>query len=202
MKAENLIKKRRSIRSYKSKKVPRKLIKEILKLANLAPTASGKENRKFIIVENKYIKEKLYQTSFKQSHIKEAPIIIAVCCDTNLFKPKTFIKKSAEWNIKFWGVTEKNYSKNKKFIKNWSTWKNLWPIQDADAAITTLCLAALSKGLSTCWIGLFEHEKVKKILNLPRNFQIAGLITLGYQKKAPHPQKRKNIKELLHWNHW
>jgi len=48
MKLEEAIKKRRSVRSYKNKKVPKKLVKETLELVNLAPTGASKQKKEFI----------------------------------------------------------------------------------------------------------------------------------------------------------
>ena len=192
-----IIKDRRSIRSYKNKKVSKKIILEIIKLANLAPTAGGKENRRFIIIKDIKVREKIFQASLKQDHLKHTPVIIAVTFNKKILNPKKSILDAKKWGISYWGATEKNYTQNKKFMQNWKIWENTWPIQDADAAITTLCLAAKAFGLGTCWIGLFEQDKVKKILKIPQNYQIAALITLGYQKDPPYPQKRKKIKELI-----
>ncbi|MBU0619324.1 nitroreductase family protein [Patescibacteria group bacterium] len=202
MKLISAIKTRRSVRSYQSKPVPKKVIKELIELANLAPTADGQENRRFIIVDDPKIKQTLWQAAFKQSHAQEAPVIVAACYATNLFQPAPFIKDCKGWGVNLWNTNEKNYKTHQQFKKNWHIWTRRWPIQDADAAIATFCLAATAKGLSTCWMGLFDHDQVRKALKLPRNYQIAALITLGYQKKSPYPQKRRPVKQLLHWNSW
>jgi len=65
-----------------------------------------------------------------------------------------------------------------------------------------LLLAAIAKGLNSCWIGAFDHEQVAKILKLPKNYKPTALVALGYRKNPPYPQKRKNFEELLHWNSW
>lgn len=202
MKLEEAIKKRRSVRSYKNKKVSKKLIKGILELANLAPTGASKQNRFFIIIEDKTIKEKICRAACKQKYLLEAPIVIVVVTNTKMLSPKELLEKNKIWGMDFWGAKIKNYKKNRLFNKNWSIWKKIWPIQDADTATTTLLLAATAKGLDSCWIGAFDHEQVAKILKLPKNYKPVALVTLGYRKSPPYPQKRKNIEELLHWNSW
>lgn len=159
MKLIEAIKKRRSIRSYLNKKVDRKVIAELVSLANLAPTADGMENRLFIIVDDHKIKEAIYKASFNQSHLKEAPVIIAVCCRKDIFKPIPFIKGIIDWGVNFHGINEKNYKTKKIFTDNWPEWIKKWPIQDTDAATTTFCLAAQDKGLNTCWVGFLSKKK-------------------------------------------
>jgi len=194
MKVKNLIEKRRSIRNYQNKKVSNKLIKEIIRLANLAPTAASEQNRYFIVIKDKKIKNKIYKAGCQQEYINKAPVIIIVA--TNI------LKKNELWEMDFWGVKTNNYQKNKRFGKNWNIWKKLWPIQDADTATTTLLLATAKKGLGTCWLGCFDQEKIGQIIKLPKNYLITALITLGYPKKPVYPQKRKNIDQLLSWNQW
>lgn len=196
------IKKRRSIRSYTDKPVPKKIIEELLTLANLAPSASNLQNRSFIVVQNKKTIKKLYQAAFKQSHVLEAPVIIIFFLDKKMYKVEEFLNKNIQWGTDLWGATSKNYKANKKFLSNWKRWSTLWPIQDNDATIATFLLAAQDEGLSTCWLGLFDSEKVKKILRVPKNYEVVSLLTLGYQKKPPYQQKRKLIKKLLRWEKW
>lgn len=199
MDATKTIKKRRSIRSYQPKPIPKKLIKELLGLANLAPSASNLQNRSFIVIRNKKTIKKVYEAAFKQSHILEAPVVIAFAMDKNKYDVKKFLKKNEEWGTDLWGATAKDYKNNKLFCLNWKRWTNLWPIHDVDAAITTLTIAATAKGLSSCWIGLFEAAKVKKILKVPKNYEVIALLTLGYQKNPPYSQKRKPVEELIAW---
>ena len=200
MKTTEAIKKRRSIRSYLSKKVPKETIEKLIKFANLAPTASNSENRRFIVIRNKKTKKMIFEAGGKQSQVLEAPVIIAIATDIDLHKEKDFLKKNKTYGMDLWGATIERYKNNKRFKSNWEAWKNLWPIQDADAAITTLILAATAKGLVTCWVGAFDMEATRKILKLPKNLKVVALICLGYQKNPPYPQRRKSIEKLVTWS--
>ena len=199
MKTLTAIKKRRSIRSFQSKPVPKDIIEKLIELANLAPTASNLENRRFIIIQDKKTKKKIFKAGCKQSQILEAPVVIAIATNVALYKEKGFLKKNEIWGMDLWGATTKKYKDNEKFKSNWKVWKNLWPIQDADAAITTLLLAAIAKGLASCWLGASDMEITRKILKLPKNLRVVALICLGYQKSPPYRQKRKPAKELITW---
>lgn len=196
------IRKRRSIRSYLLKKVPQKIIEELVELANLAPTASNLENRHFIVVQDRKTIKKIYEAGCKQSHLLEAPVVIAVVTDARMHKACEFLKKNEIWGMDVWGATTEKYKANEQFNLNWKRWSSIWSIQDADAAITTLLLTATARRLDSCWLGVFDFEKVKGILNVPKNYEVVALITLGYQRKPPYPQKRKPIKKLLHWKKW
>lgn len=191
---ENIFRKRRSIRNYQDKKIPRKLIREILKLANLAPTAAGLENRHFVIINDPKVKKQLFRAGCGQKHIVEAATVIAIVTDTQKFFTKNELEKiiTGEWEMIL----------PKQFDTNYLIWKRLYPIQDADTAGATLLLAAAEKGLGSCWIGAFDYPAVEKILKLPKNWRVTCLITLGYPKDKPYPQKRTKIEKLIHWNNW
>lgn len=54
-------------------------------------------------------------------------------------------------------------------------------IQSAAAAIQNILLAATAKGISSCWIcDLDRPNKIRKIMGIPKNFDIIAYIALGY----------------------
>ena len=53
-------------------------------------------------------------------------------------------------------------------------------VMDAAIAFTHLILAARTEGLGTCWIGAFDNERVKEILEVPKGWNVAALTPLGY----------------------
>jgi len=66
-----------------------------------------------------------------------------------------------------------------------------------------LILAATAEGLATCWIGWFNEELVKEILNIPKKYHVLGITPLGYSPITVSPGKevknRKLLKEILHY---
>ncbi|TFF84918.1 MAG: nitroreductase [Promethearchaeota archaeon] len=63
-----------------------------------------------------------------------------------------------------------------------------------------LVLASTAEGLGSCWIGWFDEENIKKILEIPDKYKVMGLTALGYPKKQKDEVKeRKPLKEILHW---
>jgi len=66
-------------------------------------------------------------------------------------------------------------------------------------ASTHLILEATEEGLGTCWVGAFDQEKVKKILNIPaeKKYQVVALIPLGYSAENPSKKIRKKLKEII-----
>jgi nitroreductase len=73
------ISQRSSIRAYKTTDVEEDKLKKILEAAKFSPSASNRQDWKFVIVKNKETKKKLAKAAFGQSFIGEAPIVIVAC---------------------------------------------------------------------------------------------------------------------------
>ncbi len=75
----NAISQRSSVRAYKATDVEEDKLKKILDAARLSPSASNRQEWKFIVVKNKETKKKLARAAFGQSFIGEAPVVIVAC---------------------------------------------------------------------------------------------------------------------------
>ena len=73
-----VVRKRRSIRRYKTTPVPEEVLTEILEAARLAPSAGHRQPCHFIVVRDKNTKKQLGISSWAA----EAPIVIVGCVDT------------------------------------------------------------------------------------------------------------------------
>jgi len=63
-----------------------------------------------------------------------------------------------------------------------------------------LILAATAEGLATCWIGFFNEEKVKEILEIPKKYRVVGLTPVGKSiKQKGEISDRKPLEEIVHW---
>jgi nitroreductase len=73
------IRQRRSVRAYKAVEVEEEKLKKILEAARLSPSASNRQEWKFIVVRNAETKKKLAKAAFGQSFIGEAPVVLVGC---------------------------------------------------------------------------------------------------------------------------
>ncbi|MEW5814904.1 MAG: nitroreductase family protein [Spirochaetota bacterium] len=74
-----IIKTRKSVRSYKNKTVEDSKLKKIFEAVRLAPSARNAQEWHFVIVKNPDMRKKLAEAAFNQSFIAEAPVVV-VCC--------------------------------------------------------------------------------------------------------------------------
>lgn len=75
--------------------------------------------------------------------------------------------------------------------------------QQAGASIQNFMLHLTDVGISTCWIGHFNDEKIKKLLKIPEDQEIEAIITIGYGKFKPKPKKEKgDTDKIFFFNEW
>jgi nitroreductase len=76
-----------------------------------------------------------------------------------------------------------------------------YPI-DTAIAVDHMTLQAVEEGLGTCWIGAFDEENVKELLNIPHDIRVVALLPLGYPSTIPQPTPRKSLDEIVMWEKW
>lgn len=75
-----------------------------------------------------------------------------------------------------------------------------WALVDTTIALQNMLLAAWSLGVGSCWIGSFNEQKTKKVLNVPDDWKVVALLTLGYPAESPNERKKKTTEELFGTN--
>jgi nitroreductase len=75
---------------------------------------------------------------------------------------------------------------------------------DVDVAIAMdhLILAAADLGLGTCWIGAFDPQAAREVLDLPDGVVPIAFTPLGYPADEPGPKERKSLSELVRYERW
>jgi nitroreductase len=75
---------------------------------------------------------------------------------------------------------------------------------DVDAAIVMdhLVLAATDLGLGTCWIAAFDPVAARDVLGIPEQVDPIAFTPLGYPADQSPAKKRKNLDDLVKYNHW
>jgi len=199
MKVSEAIKKRYSCRSYLGKQVTERLIKELLELANWAPSAGNQQNRQFIVITNGENRKYLAEMN-NQRQLEKAPVTILVTTKLDKESVDDYLKSLEKWEMMVNKKNPSDFEITDEFKKEFREMKYKWMISDAAAAVENLMLAAVEKGLSTCWIGIMDFKGVVERFNLPNDIVPVCLVTLGYSKEQGEPRKkRKPVEELIHW---
>lgn len=169
---------RRSIRRYQEKEVPDDILNKLLEAARWAPSWANTQCWEIIVVKDRSIKEKIQEKVPSRNPsslaIVNAPVLLVVCGQ---------MKKSGYYDDQY----------PTKFGSEWFMY-------DLGLATQNLCLAAHDAGLGTVIVGLFDHDKVGEVINLPAEHEVLVLIPLGYPDQDPKPRKRRERKEFVHYD--
>ena len=159
--------KRRSVRNFEKREIPKEKIEKLKEALIWAPSAGNLQARKFYFVFDEEIKRKLAKAALNQNFIAQAPLVVVGCCDLE--------------KISWYGERG----------------RNLYTICDVSAAIENLMILATAEGLGTCWVGAFDEKEVSKILNLPKDERPIAIIPVGFPEKIPAPPERETKESLI-----
>jgi nitroreductase len=73
---------------------------------------------------------------------------------------------------------------------------------DVAIALEHICLQAADLGLGACWIGSFDANKVRQILDIPDNIAIIELMAVGYPADSKPKPKREPIEKIVCYDTW
>lgn len=90
-------------------------------------------------------------------------------------------------------------AKESESYQNHGGYMKSFPV-DIGIAFDHLMLAAVAEGLGTCWIGAFEEEKVKQVLNIPADLRVVALTPLGFPTEQPAARSRKNMSDIVFYD--
>jgi len=73
--------------------------------------------------------------------------------------------------------------------------------QQAGAAIQNFLLKIEESGLSTCWVGFFVEDQIKRILEIPAEVQVEAVFPIGHECEKKRTRRENiNIDRILYFN--
>ena len=179
-----VIKTRRSIRRFLDKPVEEEKLKTILEAVRMAPSWANFQCWRFIVVKDKAIKEKISDLSYVESFW--APLG---------YKANPSQKGLAEAPVVIVACADPT--------KSGVLWDQHYYMTDVGIAAQNLMLAARALGLGTVFVGVFDEEKLRNLLNIPSNIRIVGLFPIGYpREEKKEVPSRKPLNEIVFYEQW
>ena len=167
------IRPRRSIRKYKDKQVPWDNIVTVMQAGKYAPSAGNLQNWKFIVVKSDEKRKAIAKACLDQEWMENAPIHIVMVGEP----------EKAE---RYYGTRG----------------RRLYTIQGVAASIQNMLLTAHSLGLGSCWVGAFDEDEIRRILNLPEVVDAHAVIVIGYADEKPEMPPKYRIEHMVFFEKW
>lgn len=180
----DVIKSRRSVRKYSSEDIEYEKLNTILEAGRLAPSWQNKQCWQFVVVRDK---EAIRQLALKSGFISKA----------NFFIKDAPVVAAACANPK-----ESGFMNGQHYY-----------LVDTAIAFQQMMLTAWEMDIGSCWLGAFNEQKVKQILDIPENIKVVALSPFGYPaekeglyakavKTFAGSKKRKSLDKIVHYDKW
>jgi len=193
-----VIQNRRSIRKFKPDEVLEEYIQQLIEAGRLAPSGTNLQPARYIVIKSEEARTKLKDCT-PLPFVSAAPAIIACCVDTNSITSTGERMKELKEAQAFVDTplnnADENYNKGKQSIDTASlkAYLNL----NVAIAIDHIILRATDLGLGSCWVMMFDKEKVKALLNLEDRYDVLALLPIGYPDQTPKQRPRLDHNEVL-----
>ena len=169
-----LMKLRRSVRSFLNKSIDEKLLKSILETGISAASGGNLQMYSIIVVKDRARCEELSRLCHGQLFVKNAAVNLVFVMDMNKMEKYTRLKKAP-------------------FSANRSLMHFLVALQDIICAAQSIESAAWLSGLGSCYVGspLTCGTEMAKTLNLPPLTFPVVILSLGYPESIKNPRLKK-----------
>ena len=57
-------------------------------------------------------------------------------------------------------------------------------------------------GLSTCWIGAFDENPIKRALHIPDKVKVEAILPIGYEMGKSFIKEKISLKRIIRFNDW
>lgn len=197
MEFEKVVLKRRMVRNFQPKPVPKQVIDKILELALHAPSAGFSQGWAYVMVQDEKLRKQIgdlqgetdfYATRRFHRFVSEAPLLIVACTSEKIYhdryRESDKLKEDGteiEWPTPYWHF-------------------------DIGTSCMLIFLAAVDEGYASAFTGVFRVQEMKKLLGIPEHFHPVGVISIGLPAedvKSPSLKRgRRSLEQVVHYEHW
>lgn len=187
---------RKSIRQYTGAPVPQDDLKEILRLASLAPSPWNIQPWRVVVVQDSETKAKLTEAAFGQPQVGSASAVFVIYTDMtdSLANLDEVIHP---------GFGERAPGVKSGIEKHFSSYSPddvvQWGRAQGYAFMAYLLLAAESMGYGTSPMLGFNPAAVRDLLGLPDHAYLPALVSIGFPAEEGFPHHRHNLDRIVTW---
>jgi nitroreductase len=170
----------------------------ILEIGRLSASSFGMEHWKFLVVDNREVKERVQTACWNQPQITTSSFLVVILArkdmrSSNQYVLSRFKARGLE------GEALQNYiERYSNFIDVRSDSEILfWSKQQTYIAMANMMNGAMAIGIDSCPIEGFETQKVEDILDFDKDeFQVSVILPFGYRLNPKKEKMRQSIDEI------
>lgn len=170
----------RSIRQYKGDAIDELVLEEILTAGARASTTGNMQVYSMVVTKDTVLKDKLWESHFKQDMVKQAPVVITFCADFYRFNKWCELRDAVP-----------GYDNYLSFFT---------AAIDALLAAQNVAVAAEGHGLGICYLGTTTYmaDQIIETLELPRGVVPVTTLVMGYPDESPGLTDRLPLDAVVH----
>ena len=186
------VKKRRSVRVYKTGKVSERQLEMILEAAQCAPSGANTQPWEFVLTRDKIKMKKVREIysrewkerkredpvnykGLKKDYVGDVSVLVLVCGD-----PRT----------KMVYLTTRQPADREKLFQ-----------ASVANAVENMMLMAANLGFGTVWVSVREEVEpgLRKLFKVPEPLRLLWVVPIGRAHAWPRPKARRTISAFTHW---
>ncbi|GKU82653.1 NAD(P)H-dependent oxidoreductase [Niallia sp. NCCP-28] len=197
-----------------AKKISDEDFQFILETARLSPSSVGYEPWKFLVVQNKELREKLKEMTWgAQGQLPTASHFVILLARTikdtkydsayveNLMLNEKNIPEEifAQMKVRYQSFQENdlNLLESERSMFDWAS-------KQTYIALANMMTAAAQIGIDSCPIEGFDYDKVQAILAEEGlledgHLAVSVMAAFGYRIREPRPKTRKKLEDIVQW---
>ena len=201
MQLHDVLKRRKSVRAFEQRPVPREVLDRVLASVRAAPSAGFTQGNEFLALDDPAAVSAFWAMARPQgapttpeSDALLAPVVVLPLAHQQAYvdrysmpdKTAAGMQQAENWPVPYWDI-------------------------DAGMASMLVLLAAIDEGLGAWFLGFrYDEAELASLFGVPSGFKPIGAIALGYPAArdplsavaSPSRIPRRPTADLLHYNHW
>ncbi len=203
---------RRATPSFDGSPLPESILSAIIQAGLESPSGYNIQPWRFIVVSTPEQKKRLREAAMGQPKVEEASVVIVCCGDLNAAMGQSLEAILAE-GAKHGFTDEQNQKMKDIILQNFNKLAGnamgiapdyaVWLNRHVMIAFTTMMWKAETLGYDTAPMEGFFEDKVKSVLNIPKDIRVVALLGIGQLKGKDKPYAgRRKPKDVCFKETW
>ncbi len=186
-----LLAKRFSARKFQDMPVPPAVVCEILEAGRLSPSGGNEQPWAFGVITDPGLIEQIAEIAHRQRWMASAPLLIVLCTipvadsrggrEIQIQRFPEYAQKIAEMDCDlYWALNQEEHQT--KIVG------------------THMVLAALERGVGSCWVSRFHVRQLANLLHLPPGYLPSEILVFGYPQEQQKSVPKKALEEIVFYN--
>ena len=186
-----LLKQRYSVRKFQDKRIPDDVLQVILEAGRLSPSGGNEQPWRFGVVTDAELIARMADIAHQQAWIAQAPLVIVLCTvgvddarggrDIQCDRFPEYAEAIRHMDQDLYQALNQEEHQTK-------------------IAGTHMVLAALERGIGSCWVSRFEVKRLAELLNLPEGYIPSEILVFGYPEHPGRTVEKKSLDEVVFYN--